>query len=183
MINTHTHIKSFLTAPAWPQNRPERSRLGWTEGRSSEHPASRVPAPLQRSPTAVCPLPACLASLSRWVPVHPSTLWSLLLEGRSSLLSVCLWLSLRPLGHRGVLQGREGMGPGVRKLARSGGLTAGPPSSPLPLPSWAQLPERGVGGSIKDHTWFVLPPCLFHSARTQVLLSARAWLHPAERGC
>ncbi|XP_055230592.1 DNA-directed RNA polymerases I, II, and III subunit RPABC2 isoform X2 [Gorilla gorilla gorilla] len=56
---------NFLTAPARPQNRPERSRPGWTEGRGTSI-CRRVPAALQSPPTpaAACPLPACLASLS-----------------------------------------------------------------------------------------------------------------------
>lgn len=152
--------------------------------RGTEQRASGQSCPGSPAAVSNCCLPAArLPGIS--LPVGPcSSLHPLVppLRGTVPLLSVCL--CLRPLGHGGVLRGRGRVGLG---LGSCGGLTAGPLSSPLPLPSWAQLPERGGGGGAVykgPHLVSASSLSLVHSASTQVLLSAvLGWTLPAERWC
>ncbi|KAK2501907.1 hypothetical protein MC885_017970 [Smutsia gigantea] len=57
--------KTVSQAPARLQNRPERSRPGWTEGLRDEHPVGRVRLPAAVSDTRFCPPAACLPGISR----------------------------------------------------------------------------------------------------------------------
>lgn len=140
MINTHAHKKLFNGARRL-QNRPERSRPGWTEGRRRERPAGRVRLPAAVPDTRCCP-PA-------WhlpIPVGPHSSFHpgfLLFEGRAPLPAVVSVLrSPDPPG-----QGGGGCG---GPEPRVGSWVWGPqlPSLTLcllPYPPWPSCARMGVG--------------------------------------
>lgn len=148
--------------------------------RGTEQRASGQSCPGSPAAVSNCCLPAVrLTGIS--LPVGPcSSLHPLVppLGGTVPLLSVCLWLSLRPLEHGGVLRGRGRVGLG---LGSCGGLTASPLSSLLPLLGPSCQKGVCVCGVYKGpHLVCASSLSLLHFASTQVLLRAvLGWTLPA----